>query len=150
MSDGKIEIQGRSLSTGLVATIDPERHTAADLCAAIVDNNPADAKLITMRSESDEYLRFIRARPCCNCGTAAPSEWVIPLGETSDFKAIPLCTACRGYYLDNGRLVDSLARLNFAPHHWFATSLRSTNTRIASIQLRLLVAWCEERAKEAG
>ncbi len=48
-----IRVTGRSLSAGLDIVMNPGQHTAADLMAAIVANNPADAGKMWVSAKGD-------------------------------------------------------------------------------------------------
>lgn len=51
-----IKVTGRSALSGLHIEMDPGRHTAEDLVAAIVANNPADAAYV--RAEPDGVVFY--------------------------------------------------------------------------------------------
>ena len=51
-----IKVTGQSLFSGLCAEMDPGRHTSADLVAAIVANNPADASKVKAVRGGDVFF----------------------------------------------------------------------------------------------
>lgn len=51
-----IKVTGHSLLSGLCVEMDPGRHTSADLVAAIVANNPADASKVKAVPGGDVFF----------------------------------------------------------------------------------------------
>jgi hypothetical protein len=104
-------------------------------------------------ARSKAYLAFVRTHPCISCGKEGPSEadHVGPRGvgqKTSDYRCVPLCSACHRWRTDNdylpvqvpgnGHLVIPLHR---ATNGYAEDAKRHTRLIVAEAQRELLVEW---------
>lgn len=88
------------------------------------------------RIEDDEYLAWVRAKPCCCCVAPAPSD-PHHFGrhghaiKTDDLRVVPLCRRCH----------DDFHRHRCIPRISAFSSVDRMRVHLLEVQVSLLIEW---------